>query len=74
MTKTHSELTRAGLKRAKARGVWIGRPRALKYPARTVIARAISAGTLTVREAAKMFNIGETTVRRYVKESRKEPT
>lgn len=65
---THSQAIKAGIKRAKRRGGRQGPPKTLKYAQRDLIRRSIAAGRLTVTEAALLWNLSDTTIRRYVKE------
>ena len=64
----HSRLIKAGQKRALARGVRSGPPRALSFPGRQLIREAVGDGRLTVSTAAQRFAISKSTVRRILKE------
>lgn len=56
------ERTRAGLEAARARGVNLGRPKALTESQRQEIVRRVSSGEWSQAEAARLFGVSKATV------------
>ncbi|MSQ35508.1 MAG: recombinase family protein [Dehalococcoidia bacterium] len=70
MMKTHRELVRAGMERARQQGKRIGRPRVTErseFPQRyAAVAGRIGPGGLSRRQAAKELGIGYATLKRLL--------
>ncbi|MBB3175247.1 DNA invertase Pin-like site-specific DNA recombinase [Endobacter medicaginis] len=60
------ERTKAGLDAARKRGAVLGRPRALKVSQRQHVANEVTAGRMTVSDAARLFSVSTRTVRRLL--------
>jgi DNA invertase Pin-like site-specific DNA recombinase len=67
---SHGDLVRAGMARAVARGVHVGRPVILAEPSVAqnwpMVRRRIESGEISRREAARLLGVGEASVRRML--------